>query len=126
MLGRSLNKLENQDFGFQVPGRVIVALHNPPASYTMAQLAALYRKLEANLDRLPGVEGSALSLYNPLTDNWGELVLVAGHPAPKPGEQAGSSWDRVSARFLHNWGMHILRGRNFTAADNETTRLWPS
>ena len=33
MLGRSLNKLEQQDFGYQVPGRVVVALHNPPATY---------------------------------------------------------------------------------------------
>ena len=57
MLGRSLNKLEHQDFGFQVPGRVLVELHNPAANYTMPQLAALYRQLEASLDRLPGVQG---------------------------------------------------------------------
>ena len=121
MLGRSLNKLENQDFGFQVPGRVLVELHNPPANYTIPKLAALYRQLEANLDRLPGVRGSGLALYNPLTNNWGELILVAGHPAPKPGEEAGASWDRVSANYLKNFGMTILRGRHFTTADNENT-----
>src|SRR5436853_7757969 len=37
MLGRSLNKLENQDFGYEVKGRVVVALHNPPASYSPAK-----------------------------------------------------------------------------------------
>src|SRR5262249_22612433 len=73
------------------------------------------------LNRLPGVQGSGLALYNPLTDNWGELVLVEGHPAKKFDEEAGSSWDRVSANYLQNFGMPILRGRNFTAADNETT-----
>src|ERR1700682_1388660 len=52
MLGRSLNKLEHQDFGFQAPGRVVVELHNPTANYTMPQLAARYRQLEASLDRL--------------------------------------------------------------------------
>src|SRR5881396_4230737 len=46
MLARSLNKLEHQDFGYQVQGRVVVELHNPPASYTLARLAALYRQLE--------------------------------------------------------------------------------
>jgi len=60
-------------------------------------------------------------MYNPLTDNWGELIMVAGHPAAKLNEEAGASWDRVSANYLQNWGMPILRGRNFTAADNETT-----
>jgi len=121
MLARSLNKLEHQDFGYQVQGRVVVALHNPPASYTQPKLAALYRQLEASLNRLPGVQGSGLALYNPLTDNWGELILVAGHPAPKMSEEASASWDRVSANYLQNFGMAILRGRTFTAADNETT-----
>src|SRR4029078_5373502 len=71
------------------------------------------------LTRLPGVQGAGLALYNPLTDNWGELVLVAGHPAPKPREQAGASWDRVSANYLQNLGVKLARGRYFTAGDNE-------
>jgi predicted permease len=121
MLARSLNKLEHQDFGYQVQGRVLVELHNPPATYTEAKLAALYRELEMRLNRLPGVRGSGLALYNPLTDNWGELIYVAGHPAPKMSEEAGSSWDRVSHDYLQNFGMAVLRGRAFTAADNETT-----
>jgi len=121
MLARSLNKLEHQDFGYQVQGRVLVGLHDPPASYTQPKLAALYRELEARLDRLPGVQGSGLELYNPLTNNWGELILVSGHAAPKMSEEAGASWDRVSANYLQNFGIPTLRGRAFTAADNETT-----
>jgi predicted permease len=121
MLARSLNKLEHQDFGYQIQGRVLVELHNPPASYTQPKLAALYRQLEERLNRLPGVHGTGLALYNPLTNNWSELILVAGHPAPEMSEEAGASWDRVSANYLQNFGMSILRGRTFTAADNETT-----
>src|SRR3954468_5779365 len=49
------------------------------------------------------------------------MVLVAGHPAKKMDEEAGSSWDRVSAKYLQNFGMPILRGRYFTEADNENT-----
>ncbi len=120
MLGRSLNKLENQDFGFKVQGRVLVALHNPPASYTGAKLRAVYRQLEDRLNRLPGVQGAGLALYNPLTDNWGEGILVAGHPEPKVGEESGSSWDRVSANYLQNLEVPLVRGRYFTEADNET------
>ncbi len=119
MLARSLNKLERQDFGYAVQGRVVVALNRPPATYTPAKLTAMYRQLEERLDRLPGVGGSGLTLYNPLTDNWGELILVAGHPAPKMSEEAGASWDRVSASYLQNFGIAVLRGRAFTPADNE-------
>ena len=121
MLARSLNKLEQQDFGYQVRNRVVVSMNRAPATYTPPKLAALYRELEARLDRLPGVEGSGLALYNPLTDNWGELILVAGHPAPRLNEQAGASWDRVSANYLQNFGIRLVKGRFFTAADNETT-----
>lgn len=121
MLARSLNKLEHQDFGYQVEGHVLVELHNPPASYTEAKLAALYRELEDRLNRLPGVQGSGLALYNPLTNNWGELIYVAGHPAPKISEEAGASWDRVSSNYLQNLGVAVLRGRAFTTADNEIT-----
>jgi len=121
MLARSLNKLEHQDFGYQVQGRVEVDLNSPPASYTQPQLASLYRQLEEQLNRLPGVQGSGMAMYNPLTDNWGELIMVAGHPASKLSEDSGASWDRVSTNYLQNWGVPILRGRNFTAADNEAT-----
>jgi predicted permease len=121
MLARSLNKLEHQDFGYQLQGRVEVDMNTPPATYTQPKLAALYRQLEEQLNRLPGVQGSGLAMYNPLTDNWGELIMVAGHPAGKLSEESGASWDRVSANYLQNFGIPILRGRDFTAADNETT-----
>ncbi len=121
MLGRSLNKLEHQDFGYQVQGRVEVDVNSPPATYTQPKLAALYRQLEEQLNRLPGVQGSGLAMYNPLTDNWGELIMIAGHPSAKLNEEAGASWDRVSANYLQNLGIPVLRGRAFTPADNETT-----
>jgi predicted permease len=121
MLARSLNKLEHQDFGYLVPGRVVVDINNPPSTYTLPRLAALYRQLEEELSRVPGVQGSGLAMYNPLTDNWGELIMVAGHPPAKLNEEAGASWDRVSANYLQNFGIPMLRGRNFTAADNVTT-----
>jgi predicted permease len=121
MLARSLNKLESQDFGYAVEGRVLVALNNPPASYTLPRLNALYRQIEDRLNRLPGVLGSGLAMYNPMTDNWGELIYVAGHPAAKMDGNSGASWDRVSSRYLQNFSMAILSGRHFTEADNENT-----
>jgi predicted permease len=123
MLARSLNKLQNQDFGYEVQGRVVVDINNPPATYSLARLRALYRQLEERLAGLPGVRGAGLALYNPLTDNWGELIMVAGHPPAKMNEESGASWDRVSANYLQNWGIPVLRGRAFSAADDETSEL---
>jgi predicted permease len=120
MLGRSLNQLERQDFGYRVDDRIVVSMNYLPATYTLPKLLAIYREIEESLNRLPGVQGSGLALYNPLTDNWGELIFVAGHPPPKMSEQGGSSWDRVSANYLQNFGIPVLRGRAFSSTDNDT------
>jgi len=123
MLARSLEKLQHQDFGYRVDGRVVVGLNRLPATYTPEQLQTLYRNLEERLNALPGVTGSGLALYNPLTDNWGEMILVKGHPLPRTDENAGASWDRVSVNYLQHLGATLLRGRLFTPADNETAEL---
>jgi len=120
MLARSLDNLEHQDFGYRVQGRVAVGLNRLPATYTLQRLSPLYRDIEQRLARLPGVRGSGLALYNPLTSNWGETILVAGHP-PKASDESGASWDRVGVDYLQNLGVTTVRGRAFTAADNETT-----
>jgi predicted permease len=77
--------------------------------------------MEENLQRVPGIQGVGLALYNPLTDNWGEGVFILGHPTPGVNDSTGSSWDRVSANYLQNFGIPVMRGRAFTIADNETT-----
>ena len=123
MLARSLGNLENQDFGYEVESRTLVAMQRLPSSYAPEKLGAIYRDVEERLKRLPGVRGAGLAMYNPLTDNWGELVLVAGRPAPKPGEAAGASWDRVSANYLQDLGVKLVRGRHFSPTDNETSEL---
>ena len=120
MLARSLGNLENQNFGFRWQNRLSVTLLRPPSRYSVPQLEAMYRRLEAGMNSIPGVQGSGVALYNPLTDNWGMPVLVAGHPPQR--DRPDASWDRVSADFLQNLGMNAIRGRNFTAADNETSR----
>jgi predicted permease len=120
MLGRSLGNLEGQDFGFNRDGRVLVSVGRPSASITGERLTVFYRDLEGRLSRIPGVQSAGLALYNPLTNNWGEGILIAGKPLPAPGEQTGSSWNRVSTNYLQQLGVKLVRGRHFTAADNET------
>jgi len=119
MLGRSLGNLEGQDFGFVSSGRTLVTVGRPSATFTGDALTALYRNVEARLAGIPGVQRVGLALYNPLTNNWGEGVLVAGKPQPPPGADIGSSWNRVSTRYLQDLGVKLVRGRYFTDGDNE-------
>jgi predicted permease len=121
LLTRSLNKLEHQDFGFQTANRITVNLNSPPATYTPQRVDALYRNLQDRLNHLPGVEGASLSLYNPFTDNWSEAILVPGHPVPSMSENSIASLDRVSPGYFQVVGQPILRGRDFTEADDDRT-----
>ncbi len=117
MLTRSLSNLEHQDFGLQAANRIVVSLNPPAATYTAERLDALYRDMQDRLRRIPGVERADLALYNPFTDNWGELIYVAGRPAPALSENSVSSWDRVSSGYLETAGQPIVLGRSFTDAD---------
>jgi predicted permease len=119
MLGRSLGNLEGQDFGFESSGRMLVSVGRPSATFRGDRLTALYRNVETRLAAIPGVQGAGLALYNPLTGNWGEAVLVAGKPPAAPGADIISSWNRVSTRYLQDLGVKLVRGRHFTHGDNE-------
>jgi predicted permease len=118
MLAQSLGNLEHQDFGYRVQGRVLIGLGRLPATYTMERLSSLYRDVERRLAEIPGVRGTGLALYNPLTGTGTETILVAGHP-PNPSDESGASRDSVSTDYLQNLGITLVRGRMFTAADNE-------
>jgi predicted permease len=123
LLARTLDNLESQDFGYNVDNRIVISLLRPPTTYTPDKLNEIYRRAEERLAALPGVHGAGLAIYNPLTDNWGEGILVQGHPPPKPGEPSGASWDRVSANYMQNFGMTMVRGRFFATTDNASSRL---
>jgi predicted permease len=121
MLTRSLYNLEGQNFGFEVAHRIEINLNSPPATYSVDRLNALYPDLERHLREIPGVENTGLAMYNPLTDNWGESIVVDGHPRPTFSDNSNSSWDRVSTTYFQTLGQNLLRGRTFNDADNSSS-----
>ena len=121
MLTRSLGNLERQDFGFQPDGLVYVSVNTPPSTYSLDKLDAVYRSLQERLSQTPGIQRAGLGMYAPLTDNWGELIFVDGHPPAKMNSESGSSWDRVSAGFLETVGQPVLRGRGIAPSDTVNT-----
>lgn len=123
MLARSLGNLEHQHFGFETKDRVAVRINAPHTEMTPEQINSLNRRILERLSSIPGVEQVGLGLYTPLTDNWGELVMVQGHPPGQLNENQGSSWDRVSTHFFESLGQPMVRGRSFTDADNENSEL---
>jgi macrolide transport system ATP-binding/permease protein len=122
LMTKSLLRLEHQSFGLLTTNRYVLHFDPAGAGYTLNRLAALYRQIEDRFGALPSVTGIGLADYSPLEgDNWGECVIAQGHPAPRPGDHCGSTWDRVSPQFLDSIGVPIIHGRGFTDQDTATS-----
>ena len=122
LMTKSLARLEHQSLGVATADRYVLHFDPAGAGYTVDRLPALYRQIEDLFAALPGVTAIGLGMYSPLEgDNWGECVIQQGHPAPRPGDHCGSTWDRVSPQFLDAIGVTMMRGRGFGDDDTATS-----
>jgi macrolide transport system ATP-binding/permease protein len=122
LMGRSLANLEHQNFGIATANRYVLEFDPQGAGYTLDGLPALYRQIEDRFSALPAAANVSLARYTPLGgNNWGTCVIQQGYPAPGPNEKCFSSWVRVSNRFLQSIGVPVVRGRNFSWQDTQTS-----
>jgi predicted permease len=122
LLGKSLNKLQHQDMGLEAQNRVIVDLNPLKAGYKPGQLQGLYQQIEDKFHAIPGVQNVGLTLYTPLYgDIWSFFAYVQGHPAPQPGQDSDTLFNRASPEYFKAVGQRLLRGRTFTPADTAKT-----
>jgi len=122
LMTKSLINLEHQNFGIATANRYVLHFDPAGAGYTVDRIPALNRQLEDRFSALPGIKAVGMAMYSPLEgDNWGECVIQQGHPAPRPGDKCGSTWDRVSNHFLDSIGVPIVRGRGLAEQDTATS-----
>lgn len=122
LMAKSLNKLENQNFGVETEDRYVAHFSPENAGYKTDQLQALYDRIDQGLHQIPGVEKVSLSLYTPLEgNNWGEGVFLQGRPEPRIGDNIGASWLRAGPEYFDIVGHHVLRGRGIKAQDTATS-----
>ena len=124
LLLRSLGNLQHQEFGFQTNDRYMVGIDPALAGYKPAQTDDLYRKLEARLRQISGVENVALATYTPMGhDNWTSGVFIPGQPNPTAdNEWYHASNLHISPDYFKAIGARIKEGRGFTEADDSHTR----
>ncbi|HET7214961.1 MAG TPA: ABC transporter permease, partial [Terriglobia bacterium] len=109
LLTESLRNLENQNFGFEPEGRLIVRVNPALAGYKPDQLHGLYQQLDQQLSQIPGVISASYSGYSPMQgDNWGFDFHILGRP---PEERDGASFDCVGPHYFDTIGTRLLRGR---------------
>ncbi len=120
LLTETLRNLENQRFGFETQGRLIVRVNPALAGYKPEKLYGLYQQLQQRLPQIPGVISASYSIYSPMRgDNWSLGIHIEGHP---PEERIGASFDRVGPHYFETIGTRLLRGRVIGEEDTPTSR----
>jgi len=116
----SLQKLEQQRFGFDPAHRTVVQFNAQTAGLQPDQLDSFYRRLNESISSIPGVSHVAWSLWSPMDGyNRSETIYLEGQPAPPPGSNVNlASWDRVSPDYFTTIGTKLLAGREFSDSDD--------
>jgi len=118
LVTQSLRNLQNQPFGFERQGRLLVQINASTAGYTADRLTGLYQQVEDRFSHTPGVIDESLSLYTAQQgNNWGEDIFIPGRT-----EGMDSSWVRVSAHYFETIGTPMVRGRSFRESDTATSQ----
>jgi predicted permease len=119
---RSLQNLENQDFGLQTANRYVMHLNPQDAGYKPEELNALERMLEERIEAIPGMRSAGLALFSPLDGNpWGFTVFFPDKPVAGYKNAPTALIDRVSPNYFAAVGQPVLRGRSFTQNDSDAS-----
>jgi predicted permease len=118
---RTLNNLQNQDYGFDRTHLLLADFNAKLVGYKPSQTPALYQQLIERLSTLPGVRSVALCLTPPISGgNWSSTFKVPGYtPAPK--ESMYALLNRVTDRYFETAGIALVAGRPFSSGDTLTS-----
>jgi len=117
---RSLFRVVQADPGFNSADVLTANYGLPDGQYkTAAQQIRFVKELSAKIAAIPGIEVSGIK--NPLLGNNQTDYGVEGKPKPKQGAAPSTDFGRVTPGALEAMGIHLLQGRYFTTADNETS-----
>ncbi|MGH9467010.1 MAG: ADOP family duplicated permease, partial [Terriglobales bacterium] len=121
LLGTSLYRLLRVQLGFQADHLALMEVSAPGSSNgTDAREIALGRKLQAGIAAVPGVHSVAITTRQlPVSFN-GNTDWVRFVGRPYNGVHNEVNERDVSANYFTTLGAHLLRGRYFTNAEDES------
>jgi macrolide transport system ATP-binding/permease protein len=114
LFAQSLNKLENSDMHLEAKNRYIIHINPQAAGYSQTQVESLYRTIEDQFHRIPGVVNVGIATYTPMEDNnWGNSIQIQG----QADLNKGASWVKGNAEYFDSVGTSVLMGRGFKPSD---------
>ncbi len=118
---RTLQNLQDQDYGFARTHLLLAEFNAKLAGYQPNQAPALNQRLLERLGSLPGVRSVALSNDPPISnDVQGDSIGIPGY-VPQPKENMEVTLNRVTGRYFETVGIPIVAGRAITPDDSATS-----
>ena len=123
LMVRSFARLRAVDPGFTPEHLLTLTVSLAGSAHSTApQRVAFFNELLPRIGSLPGVQSASAINHLPLGgDVWTVPFLVAGRPAPAPGEKQGAVYRIIRPDYFRTMGATLLKGRDFTAHDNDTS-----
>ena len=114
---KSLMNVSRVDLGVKVDQIATFQIVPQRTGYDSLRSAVLFNHVEQELAALPGVTGVTEGLVPLLSgDNWGSGVHVQGFTCG-PDTDCGSRFNEIGADYFKTFGVQLIAGREFTAAD---------
>jgi predicted permease len=120
LLLRSFEKLRDVDPGFRTDHLLTANYRLPQTQYSrQAAIDTFNSTLLRRLERLPGIEAVGITSYLPASGMVRNSTFVADGYVPPEGTEADIAWpSSVMGDYFRAAGIPLLRGREFTGADN--------
>jgi putative ABC transport system permease protein len=121
MVKSSARMTEKQQKGFDPRHSLTLRATLPPSRYSdERRIAAFHRQAQERLSALPGVESATSTNFLPGSGAWISTEFqIEGRPAPPPGQERVSSFQKVGADYFRTVRIPIIKGREFSADDVE-------
>lgn len=120
LLFRSLEELQKVNPGINAANLLTLRVslsgaRDTKPSHSIQFFAHAVREIES----LPGVRAASAVSHLPFNGmSPGTVVLIAGRPHPKPGEELGATIRTILPGYFKTMGIPLLSGRDFEAADD--------
>jgi predicted permease len=117
LFARSFGNLASLPLGFE-PHVLWAAISPNIGGYELPELPALYQRLIARAEALPGVESATIAMCGLMTGcrSSADGLAIEGYTS-QPGEQVMVQENRVGPRYFSTVRMSIVAGRDFEARE---------
>jgi predicted permease len=118
---RSLDHAERIDPGVAANHLVVVNMNPDGIGYDRPRAVAFFRRVIETVEAVPGVTSAAFTFNRPLAPALSALFYLEGKEVPSPRDGAPIATNAADPHFFATAGIALEAGRNFTAADTETS-----